>query len=111
MIVADPDVHVRREAIEAGGERADRLPVAVDGLPLDHDGPQQDAQAIGVGHRHATVGRGHVPGQDRADVQAREEVVHEGERAQPLRAEREARRRGGLLRARHSSCIITDRSS
>jgi len=110
LIVPDAELRVRAEAVQAGRERADRLALPVDGLPLHHDGPQQDPQPLGVRHGHPAVVGGDVPGQDRREVQARQEVVDQGERSQPLRAEREAGPGRRLLRAAHSVAILSARS-
>ena len=110
LIIAHAGLGRRGEPVEAGGERAKRLALPVDGLPLHDDRPQQDPEPVGVRHGDPPVVGRDVPRQGRRQVQAGQEVIHQGQRPQPLRAEREPGPSGSLcLRARQAGAILSAR--
>ena len=108
-VVADV-VHIGwLQPVCGGGERRDRLRLAVNRLPLHHDGAQQHQEPAGVGQGHAPVPGRDVALQDLRQPHARQEVIDERQRPQPLRAELERASGNTSLRAAQSVAIINDR--
>jgi hypothetical protein len=65
------------------------LLLAVDRLALDDDRAQQHAQGARMGHGTAPIGGGDVLVEKFLQAHALEEMVDEGQGAQPLAAKRE----------------------
>lgn len=75
------------DAEEAGSERENCLLLTVDRLSLNDDGAKKNTKTLGMGDRAASIVRRHEALQQIVDLEAPEEMVDQGERAQAVRTE------------------------